>query len=208
MLTQIALHRSRQLPLAAPLSSTTLQHGSTVTVTSRLRGGGGDGGSTGAESRSSYLEMYASKKPDKVNPAEAKLARWTCCHLSGEPLNPPCVVDDLGNVFNKDALVSALLHKTMPAGLAHITGLRHVTELKLQRNSGKAGSSKKVAQQAMGYEPAVEADFVCPITGLEINGRFRWVLRCCRPEYVFYDVCLSDATRDRPSRRTSLTCFS
>lgn len=32
-----------------------------------LRGGGGDGGSTGAESRSSYLEMYAQKKPDKAS---------------------------------------------------------------------------------------------------------------------------------------------
>jgi hypothetical protein len=32
----------------------------------RLRGGGGDGGSTGAESRSSYLEMYKERKDDKV----------------------------------------------------------------------------------------------------------------------------------------------
>jgi hypothetical protein len=32
----------------------------------RLRGGGGDGGSTGAESRSSFLEMYARKKTVKV----------------------------------------------------------------------------------------------------------------------------------------------
>ena len=32
----------------------------------RLCGGGGDGGSTGAESRSSYLEMYREKRADKV----------------------------------------------------------------------------------------------------------------------------------------------
>ena len=32
----------------------------------RLRGGGGDGGSTGAESRSSYLEMYREKRDDKA----------------------------------------------------------------------------------------------------------------------------------------------
>ena len=35
----------------------------------RSLGGGGDGGSTGAESRSSYLEMYAAAKPDSVDPA-------------------------------------------------------------------------------------------------------------------------------------------
>jgi hypothetical protein len=39
----------------------------------RLRGGGGDGGSTGAESRSSYLEMYKTKKDVKVCP---------CCIVS------------------------------------------------------------------------------------------------------------------------------
>ena len=32
----------------------------------RLRGGGGDGGATGAESRSSYLEMYKTQKPGEV----------------------------------------------------------------------------------------------------------------------------------------------
>ena len=114
----------------------------------RLRGGGGDGGATGAESRSSYLEMYMSKKPLKVrnlcpsdnmllllwilwlhfqrrrnslgpdavdainvtsrllyvaqvNPTEEKLARWTTCKLSGEPLQPPCAVDELGSLYNK-----------------------------------------------------------------------------------------------------------
>jgi hypothetical protein len=32
----------------------------------RLRGGGGDGGATGAESRSAYLEMYKEKGSGKV----------------------------------------------------------------------------------------------------------------------------------------------
>ncbi len=37
----------------------------------------------------------------QVNPAEEKLARWTTCKLSGEPLQPPCVVDELGSLYNK-----------------------------------------------------------------------------------------------------------
>lgn len=48
------------------LAAAAVQRDSTVEVQRRLRGGGGDGGATGAESRSSYLEMYMSKKPDKV----------------------------------------------------------------------------------------------------------------------------------------------
>lgn len=39
----------------------------TLQLTHRLLGGGGDGGSTGAESRSCYLEMYAGKKIEKVS---------------------------------------------------------------------------------------------------------------------------------------------
>ncbi|GJN00736.1 hypothetical protein PR202_ga17939 [Eleusine coracana subsp. coracana] len=80
-----------------------------------LRGGGGDGGATGAESRDCYLSMYLAKKPDKVDPNEARLSRFTCCALSGEPLAAPAVADRLGNLFNKEALVEALLHKRLPA---------------------------------------------------------------------------------------------
>ncbi len=48
------------------LSDLGVKAGCRLDVGLRLRGGGGDGGATGAESRVSYLEMYASKKPDKV----------------------------------------------------------------------------------------------------------------------------------------------
>lgn len=53
--------------MEASLKDLGVQHNSTVDVQRRLRGGGGDGGATGAESRVSYLEMYMSKKPDKVS---------------------------------------------------------------------------------------------------------------------------------------------
>lgn len=47
----------------------------------------------------------------QVNPAEERLARFTHCSLSGEPLSPPCCADELGSLYNKDAVVSALLKK-------------------------------------------------------------------------------------------------
>lgn len=141
-------------------------------VLPRLLGGGGDGGATGAESRSCYLEMYLGRKPDKVssshgtalpwwmggrpaatspsrlplhpfrclaqvNPEEERLARWTTCHLSGEPLNRPIVADELGNLFNKEAVLQALLSKSLPLGLKHIQGLKHVVELKLEEAGSK-----------------------------------------------------------------------
>ena len=51
---------------AATLQDVPVSDGSVVRLHTRLCGGGGDGGSTGAESRVSYLEMYASKRPEKV----------------------------------------------------------------------------------------------------------------------------------------------
>lgn len=63
---QILLHNGRQLQDGVTLLAAGVSAGATLAVTRRLRGGGGDGGSTGAESRSCYLEMYAEKKPDKV----------------------------------------------------------------------------------------------------------------------------------------------
>lgn len=77
----------------------------------RLPGGGGDGGATGAESRDCYLNMYAERKPDKVDSNEQRLSKWSNCALSNEPLREPRVIDRLGSVFNMEALVEALLGK-------------------------------------------------------------------------------------------------
>ncbi|GFR53085.1 hypothetical protein Agub_g15795 [Astrephomene gubernaculifera] len=148
----------------------------TLQLSYRLRGGGGDGGSTGAESRSCYLEMYLGKKADKVNPEEERLAKWTRCHLSGEPLTPPCVVDDLGNLYNKDALIQRLLDKSLPPALSHVTGLRAVTELKLHRsNSAPAANNGKAASQS-AFQLTNDSEFSCPVTGVAFNGRYKFVV--------------------------------
>lgn len=211
--------RGRVWPAECCLSAAGLQTGDFVSVHHKLIGGGGDGGSTGAESRSSFLEMYATKKAAKVNamnillyeaqntahegvtlpqqylncqrvhsvllyttacmsqslvhllcvekqepwqvisscclmstlasdltstiaccnsvnchmqvnPVEAKIAKWTRCNLSGQPLQPPCVADELGNLYNKDAMVQALVSKTLPGSLSYISSLKHLIDLK------------------------------------------------------------------------------
>ena len=66
----------------------------------------------------------------QVNPVEAKLAKWTRCNLSGEPLHPPCVADELGNLYNKDAMVQALVSKLLPGSLSYISSLKHLIDLR------------------------------------------------------------------------------
>ena len=117
--------------------------------------------------------MYMGKKADKVNPAEELLARWTRCHLSGELLAPPVVMDDLGNLYNKDTVVHALLNKALPPGLGHITGLKQVVEVKLHRSQSGAASQRASSSQT-SFQPSNEADFSCPLAGVPCNGRYRF----------------------------------
>ncbi|KAK4415057.1 Replication termination factor 2 [Sesamum alatum] len=144
--------------LIAPLS--------TLTLHLRVRGGGGDGGATGAESRDCYLNMYAVKKPDKVDPNEMRLSKWLNCSLSNEPLRHPVVLDKLGNLFNKEALVEALLKKNLPREFWYIKGLKDMISVELAEIPGARESG------------AVK--FQCPITGLEFNGKYKfYAIKSC-----------------------------
>lgn len=157
--------QGRSLPSHRSLASLGLPSQADLELVPRLAGGGGDGGSTGAESRSSYLAMYRGKVPDKADPAQLRLARWTTCQLSGAPLSAPVVVDELGFLFNKDALVEALLGKNVPPALGHITSLKHVVEVKLHVESGDAKASD-----------ASVATYACPVSGAAMDGRARFVV--------------------------------
>lgn len=157
----------------------------------RALGGGGDGGSTGAESRSSYLEMYASAKPDAVDPALVAATRATACALSGEPLRPPLVADALGSLFNKEAVLSGLVAKGLPPALAHVSSIRHVfdarvTEIKKGgegggRDGGEGGDKNGAANGTKNANANASTDslaprFCCPVTGIHLNGKNRFLL--------------------------------
>ncbi|XP_004507721.1 uncharacterized protein [Cicer arietinum] len=154
----------KPLPDNTVFSTSRIAPLSTLVLQSRLRGGGGDGGATGAESRDCYLKMYAEKKPDKVDPNEQRLSKWQNCALSNEPLREPCVIDKLGNIFNKVSLVEALLGKKLPKEFGYIKGLKDMITVKLSSINGEDDGAK----------------FQCPIAGLEFNGKYKFfALRNC-----------------------------
>lgn len=112
--------------------------------------------------------MYATKKPDKVDPNEKRLSKWLNCSLSFEPLKRPVVIDKLGNLFNKEALVEALLMKKVPKEFGYIKGLKDMIAVELDVIPG------------LEDERGSGAKFQCPITGLEFNGKYRFfALRTC-----------------------------
>ncbi len=68
----------------------------------------------------------------------------------------------------------ALLKKSMPKALGHITSIKQLTELKL--TPAPAGDARPA--DATSFQPGNDAPFICPVTELPLNGRFRaFVLR-------------------------------
>lgn len=156
----------RPLSDSGTVESAGITNLSTLNLNFRFSGGGGDGGSTCAESRDCYLSMYAERKPDKVDPNEQRLSKWLNCALSNEPLKHPIVIDYLGNLFNKQALVEAMLGKKLPKAFSHIKGLKDMIAVELEPIPGEASGS--------------EVKFQCPITGLEFNGKYKfYALKSC-----------------------------
>lgn len=110
--------------------------------------------------------MYAEKKPDKADPNEQRLSKWVNCSLSNEPLRPPVVIDKLGNFFNKEALVEALLKKNMPKQFWYIKGLKDMITVELA--------------EIPGAKEGAEVKFQCPITGQDFNGKYKFfALKSC-----------------------------
>mmetsp|Transcript_43847 Transcript_43847/g.139734 ORF Transcript_43847/g.139734 Transcript_43847/m.139734 type:complete len:386 (-) Transcript_43847:97-1254(-) len=170
------VHGGRDLGDECTLAHCNIMENSTLEVMGRLRGGGGDGGVTGAENRDAYLEMYMEKKADKVNPLEERAARFVQCTLSGDVLVEPVVVDEMGNLFNKESVIHALVHKNMPRRLGYIKSLKDVINLKLTPNESDHKAPAVNIHVKGNTGPPSEAQWRCPISGQEFNGRFKFVV--------------------------------
>lgn len=66
--------------------------------------------------------------------------------------------------------------QAMPKSLSHITSLRHLVDLRLTPTQRSAQPAAAVAAGAQGTQPRNEAEFCCPVTGTEMNGRSPFVV--------------------------------
>jgi len=115
------------------------------------------------------------KKTERADPLQMNRFRWTLCALSKEPLKSPVVCCPLGNLFNKEAVITHLLQKTMPEAFSYIKSLKDLIPVNFAPNPL---SDTMVAVQDGGQE--APAQFVCPVTGVEVNGRYAFsLLRSC-----------------------------
>lgn len=116
-------------------------------------------------------ELVKTKKKKEAKDKNAEIAgKWKYCSISSNKLQRPIVSCELGRLYNKEAIIEYILNKESPNSsmLSHIRSLKDVTTLNLtkrEQDPNKAGSS---------IDDSQHADYVCPISGLEMNGNYKF----------------------------------
>ncbi|KAM7006728.1 replication termination factor 2 [Tautogolabrus adspersus] len=122
------------------------------------------------------------KKSRKVDKSAEMAAKWKYCALSQEKLKRPIVSCELGRLFNKDAVIEYLLDKTAERpnteAVVHIRGIKDIKELNLTDNPVWEGERRNTKGDR--YEDVHCGMFICPVVGLEMNGKHRFIyLQSC-----------------------------
>ncbi|XP_038551913.1 replication termination factor 2 isoform X2 [Micropterus salmoides] len=116
------------------------------------------------------------KKVEKVDKNAELAAKWKYCALSQEKLRRPIVSCDLGRLYNKDAIIEYLLDKSAERpnteAVAHIRGIKDIKELNLTDNPEWEGERRN--SKGDRYEDIHCGMFICPVVGLEMNGKHRF----------------------------------
>ncbi|XP_008319341.1 replication termination factor 2 [Cynoglossus semilaevis] len=116
------------------------------------------------------------KKVEQVDKNAELAAKWKYCALSQEKLRRPIVSCDLGRLYNKDAIIEYLLDKTAERpnteAVVHIRALKDIKELNLTDNPEWEGERRNAKGDR--YEDIHCGMFICPVVGLEMNGKHRF----------------------------------
>ncbi|XP_034021958.1 replication termination factor 2 isoform X3 [Thalassophryne amazonica] len=133
------------------------------------------------------------KKVEKVDKNAELAAKWKYCALSQEKLRRPIVACELGRLYNKDAVIEYLLDKSAQRPnsevVTHIRGIKDIKELNLTDNPEWEGERRNAKGDR--YEDIHCGMFICPVVGLEMNGKHRFCyLQTCG--CVFSDRALKE----------------
>merc|ERR1719356_2191288 len=77
----------------------------------------------------SYVQMVSEDRG--MGSIQRRATRMSTCRISQEPLRDPVVACRLGDLYNKEALIGALLNKSMPSELSHVRALKDVKECRI-----------------------------------------------------------------------------
>jgi len=168
-----------------------MRAGDVVRAVPRLIGGGGDGGAYpptatelkwmndigGGTKRSSWAVLGGSVRTTQFERVSNPLRLYemcTTCALTGEPLKSPVVCCELGMLYNKEAVLEAMLNKAKPPlgeRFAHVRGMKDLLDVTLHKDPAYDG--KEAASASTSDVNGVQrcTPFCCPVTNLPFNGR-------------------------------------
>jgi len=120
---------------------------------------GADGGTI--PTRDELVKLKA--KDEVVDPNMLSRVKWFSCALTQLALQPPIVADNVGNLFNKESIVRALLEKRMPDEFRHIQSIKDVFDVHFFDNPEYNKDRDHFADKR-NVSP-----FICPISFLEVG---------------------------------------
>ncbi|XP_038208287.1 replication termination factor 2 [Zerene cesonia] len=128
------------------------------------------------------------KKPEQKDKDAERSFKWRNCALSQQPLQEPVVACGLGRLYSKSSVLEALLDKeSKPESINHIKNLKDIKDLKLTKNP-----AYKKTEHTDGAVGEGSAPYICPISGLEMTGKFRfiflWSCGCVLAERALKEV--------------------
>lgn len=135
-------------------------------------------------------ELVRKKKRPEQKDKDSELSfRWKHCSITQQPLQKPIVACGLGRLYSKDAVIEALLDRSnLPETAQHIKNLKDIKDLNLTCNP----SYNPSAEKGDAYVDRQAAPYICPVIGLEMNGKFRfvflWSCGCVMSERALKEV--------------------
>jgi len=148
---------------------------------------GGDGGSIAQRT-----ELVRTRKKQEQLARDVKdAAKWRYCALSQQPLQQPIVACPFGRLFNKEALIRAMIDKTILQieNAKHITSLKDVKELNFTNNPDM---DRMRSDKGDAYKDPNVSMFICPVVGLGMNGKYRfcviWNCGCVLSERALKEI--------------------
>ncbi|CAJ0575996.1 unnamed protein product, partial [Mesorhabditis spiculigera] len=133
------------------------------------------------------------KKTEKIEKAVKNAVRWKNCQVSQQPLKKPIIACRFGRLYNKDAVIEAILNKTIAKveNTAHIKGTKDFKELRLTDNKDFNTEGVK----GDGYQDLNVTPYICPITTAPMNGNQNFVVNW-KCGCVFSEKALNEIKTD------------
>lgn len=129
------------------------------------------------------------KRPEQKDKASELSFKWCHCAITQQKLEAPIVSCMLGRLYSKDSVIEVLLDRSkIPEHAAHIKTLKDIKDLSLTVNPAFTSG----AETGDGYIDRQTAQYICPTTGIEMNGKFKfcfsWKCGCVVSERALKEV--------------------